>query len=266
MTNTAFVERVNAIAAKSPTYREGGDGSDGTCDCIGLVMGALNKEYPMHSTNYFERYEVGPLASVDDWDENELEVGTLVFKARSPGNPRYDLHERYKPGGRYDTGDMTDYYHVGVVTNTVPFTITHCTSSNDVNGIDYDNSLTGWTHIALIAGMEFGDDDVPGAATESYDLAVVYSEDGESVRMRSKPSTEGYNTIVKVPSGAQVEVLESTNEWSTVRWNNQRGYMMSRYLRVIGAAPAEKPTKSNVTITLSASAAMELYQALSGVL
>ena len=37
----AFIAQVEAIAQASPVYRLGGDGSDGTCDCIGLVIGCL---------------------------------------------------------------------------------------------------------------------------------------------------------------------------------------------------------------------------------
>lgn len=266
MTNLEFVEGVRRIAASNPTYRTGGDGSDGTCDCIGLIMGALGKTFPMHSTNYFARYEVGLLDSVDNWDEAELDVGTLVFKARSASNPRYDLHERYKRGGRYDTGDLTDYYHAGVVTSVAPFVITHCTSSDDINGIDYDNSLTGWTHIAVVAGMEMdGDEPEPFVGGG---IAVVVSENQTPVRLRSKPDTGSYNTIAKLPTGAQVDVLETDGVWSTVCWNGQRGYMMSRYLRVIGmtAVEPEKPEEQKVNIRLSANAAAELYKALSSVL
>jgi hypothetical protein len=38
---------VEEIVAKAPTYRLGGDGSDGTCDCVGLLMGAMDHDcYP----------------------------------------------------------------------------------------------------------------------------------------------------------------------------------------------------------------------------
>ena len=39
----AFIAQVEAIAQASPVYRPGGDGSDGTCDCIGLVIGAIRR-------------------------------------------------------------------------------------------------------------------------------------------------------------------------------------------------------------------------------
>ena len=238
MTNKEFVKRVLEIAATNPTYRTGGDGSDGTCDCIGLVMGALGEEYPMHSTNYFARYELAiePAAITED---TEPELGDLVVKARGETNPRYHLHERYKPGGRYNMDDLLDYYHVGVVTSTNPLTITHCTDTGLINGIARDYTLEGWTHIGIVDDMEYeGQWDEPVPA---HDIAIVYSEDGNPVRMRKAPTTAS-ETIVKVPKGAQVEVVESTSDWSTILWNGKRGYMMSEFLRVIGMTPAEDET------------------------
>ena len=56
MTTQAFLNAVCAIADAAPSYREGGTGADGTCDCIGLVMGAMyalgRAKYDLHSSNY----------------------------------------------------------------------------------------------------------------------------------------------------------------------------------------------------------------------
>lgn len=43
VTLEAFLIEVAKIKSEAPTYREGGDGSDGTCDCIGLVIGAIRR-------------------------------------------------------------------------------------------------------------------------------------------------------------------------------------------------------------------------------
>lgn len=262
MTNREFLEGVRRIAASNPAYRTGGDGSDGTCDCIGLIMGALGGKFDMHSTNWFARYQTFGLEPINH-DRYEPEIGDIMYKARNPSNPKYDLHERYVTG-RYAIGDLLDYYHVGVVTNVAPLEITHCTSTGNINGIAYDSTAESWTHVGIVDDLEY-EDQWDDATAPVHDIAIVYSEDGNPVRMRKAPTTAS-ETIVKVPKGAQVEVTESADGWSTILWNDRRGYMMTDFLRVIGAAPADKPTKNNVTITLSASAAVELYKALSGVL
>ena len=217
---------------------------DGTCDCIGLVMGAMyalgHSEYPMHSSNYFARCEVDNLQRVDAM-EDELQPGMLLFKARSDGNPSYDLHERYKPGGRYyKNGDLLDYYHVGVVTSTEPLVITHCTETGLINGIARDYTLDGWTHVGTVDDMEY-EDQWGDAPAPVHDIAIVYSEDGNPVRMRKAPTTDS-ETLIKVPKGAQVEGVETADGWSTILWNGKRGYMMSEFLRVIGMVPDKDDT------------------------
>lgn len=266
MKNTEFVNRVLEIAATNPTYRTGGDGSDGTCDCIGLIMGAIGKKYDMHSTNYFARYQMTDMRSITE--DVEPELGELVYKARSASNPLYDLHERYKQSGRYYMpGDMLDYYHVGVVTGVNPLVITHCTESAQANGIARDYTIVGWTHIGAADDVEYEElVDIP-ADVPVPDLAVVYSDNQEPVRLRSAPSTDkGYNTVAKVPFGAEVVVLERSSDWATVQWNSMRGYMQIQYLRLIGMAPEDQETGQTeermVTITLPERVAEELRLAL----
>lgn len=259
---TKFLENVQKIAAINPTYRTGGDGSDGTCDCVGLIMGALGGEFDMHSSNYFARTQMTSMDSL--LDESQLHPGAIVYKSRRDTS---QLNARYQPVGRYYNGDMLDYYHIGVVTQIDPLEITHCTSTGAVDGITTDSSIRAWSHFGDLLKVEY--DSVvedPQQQPIVYDLAVVYSEDGNPVKMRQTPSTR-LDYIAKVPIGDQVEVLESADGWSTIRWNGQHGYMMSQFLRVIGTTePEPEPPQADVTIKLSASAAYELYKALSGVL
>ena len=263
MTNREFLEGVRRIAASSPTYRTGGDGSDDTCDCIGLIMGALGGKFDMHSTNWFARYQTFGLEPINH-DRYEPEIGDILYKARNPSNPKYDLHERYVTG-RYATGDLLDYYHVGVVTNVAPLEITHCTSTGNVNGIAYDSTAENWTHVGILANVDYDKNAMPEETAAANKVAVVYSENRKPVRLRPIPSTDK-PYIAEVPFGAQVEILEQADGWAKVAWGSQRGYMMVDFLRVIGAVPTDGPTEETVTITLSASAAVELYKALSGVL
>lgn len=263
MKASEFLKNVKRIADSRPTYRIRGDGSDGTCDCIGLIMGALGRKFDLHSSNYFARFQMRSIDSL--LDESQLHEGSIVYKSR---RDTAQLNARYQPGGSHFNGDMLDYYHVGVVTGIEPLEITHCTQSNTVDGITYDGSIRAWSHFGDLLAVEYTEDDEQEETqleTTLFELAVVHTEDGNPVHLRSTPSTK-LPYIAKVPSGAQVEVLENAGEWSTIRWNGQRGYMMSQYLRVIGAVTTPKTASNTVTIHLSADAAMELYKALGGVL
>lgn len=263
MNVSEFLNNVRRIADSRPTYRTGGSGKDGTCDCIGLIVGALGGKFDLHSTNYFARFQMRTLDSL--LDESQLHEGSIVYKSR---RDTAQLNARYQPGGTHFNGDMLDYYHVGVVTGIDPLEITHCTKSGTVDGITYDGSIRAWSHFGDLLAVEYTEDDEPEEAQPEstlFDFAVVHTEDGNPVHLRSTPSTK-LPYIAKVPHGAQVEVLESAGEWATVRWNGQRGYMMNQFLRVIGAVTATKTASNKVTIQLSADAAMELYKALGGVL
>ena len=248
MTNVEFVANVKRIAERDPVYREGGDGSDGTCDCIGLVMGATGKEYPMHSTNYFARYEVGQLMELDE--NTDLTIGNLLFKARGQNNPRYDLNERYQYGGRYYVeNNVLDYYHAGVVTNVNPLEITHCTSTNNINGIAYDATTDGWTHAAYLP-------DLTGKEEASVESVMrVYAENQKPVRMRKRPDTNA-ETIIKVPVGELVQVKEAADGWSKISYRNYTGYMMQEFLVQAGSAG------NKVTIMLDPDVAAALAAAL----
>lgn len=256
MNITTFLAGVRRIADSRPSYRTGGTGADGTCDCIGLIMGAIGKKYDMHSTNYFARYQMRMLDSL--LDEGQLHEGSIVYKSRRDAA---QLDERYQNGGRYYTGDMLDYYHVGVVTGIDPLEITHCTSTSNVNGIAYDNSIRAWSHFGDLLDVEYTEEEI---SMEIY-TATVTAKSGRTVRMRSRPDTDA-PTVAKVPIGQTVQVLESASGWSKVDWNGQRGYMMVEFLQ------KQKKTEESavqsagdaVTIALPREVAKALLAALEG--
>ena len=258
MNISTFLAGVQQIADARPVYRTGGDGSDGTCDCIGLIMGAIGKRYDMHSTNYFARFQMASLDALAD--ESQLHPGSIVYKSR---RDTAQLNARYQPGGRYDNGDMLDYYHVGVVTGIDPLEITHCTSTGTVNGITYDGAIGAWSHVGDLLDVELTEEEE--TAVEAY-KATVTARSGRTVRMRSRPDADA-PTMTRVPLGQTVQVLESAAGWAKVEWNGQRGYMMVEFLKKTenSGESAVSPDVSTVTITLPKEAAKALLAALEGV-
>ena len=225
MNAQAFLEKVQQIAGEEPVYREGGTGKDGTCDCIGLVMGAMyrlgRREYPMHSSNYFARFQTDGLSAIAG--EESLLPGMIVYKARS-GQDR--LHERYLPGGRYHTGDLLDYYHAGVVESVQPLVIVHCTTGGGANGILRDSALGTWSHAGFVSGV----DSAP-AQEAGGEPAIVAAPGGQTVNLRSRPSAKG-PIIARVPVGSAVSVLESAQGWAKIQFAGNTGYMMTQFLNM----------------------------------
>lgn len=222
MTTQAFLAAVAAIAAEKPAYRLGGTGTDGTCDCIGLIMGAINRvqavHYPLHSSNYFARWqteELQPLSAA------ALIPGMLVYKARRDNG---SLNPRYRDGGSFCNGDPLDYYHAGVVTRTGPLEITHCTSGG-TGGITIDSSAKGWSHMGRLTDLQEKEE---MSMTEPT-LATVTTQDGNPLKLRPGPNTEK-PPIAKMPNGSTVQVYADAEGWAKVVYQGQTGYCMSRFL------------------------------------
>lgn len=256
----AFIAQVEAIAQASPVYRLGGDGSDGTCDCIGLVIGAIRRAggawTGTHGSNYAARYEMRELLPV--MDAGELCLGDVVYKARTPGQAGYALPERYKKGP-----DQRDYYHVGVVTAVEPLEITHCTGP----GIVRDTKLGRWTYRGRLEKVDYDGTEVVETMAQE---AKVTAASGSTVKMRSKPSTSD-GLYWEVPVGAEVQVAEITGGWAKVRYGDRTGYMMAAFLDMDGQeAPEEGGSAESVAggglVTVQRAALQEVYDALGSIL
>ena len=134
-----FLNAVEEISAENPSYRKGGSGFDGTCDCIGLIIGAIQrcggKWSGIHGSNWAARNEVSDLRKITS--NADLSVGDLVFKAIAPGRPGNDLPSRYN-----SHPDKNDYYHIGVVKSVYPLRIRHMTTP----AVQTDTKLGAWTY------------------------------------------------------------------------------------------------------------------------
>lgn len=226
---STFLKNIKKIQASNPIYQTGGTGQDGTCDCIGLIMGAMymagHKRYDMHSTNYFSRYQMQTLDNIN----NGYEIGSIVYKRREDNGT---LNDRYKPGGRYFTGDLCDYYHAGVVTSVNPLIITHCTSTANTSGIIEDTKIGNWSVAGRLKDIDytnFVEEEEKEEETMTTKTAIVTSTDGNPVKLRADPSTKN-RYIAKIPIGTKVEVIESAQGWAHIKVNGKIGYMMEEFL------------------------------------
>ena len=259
ITRERFLEKVEEIAQSNPSYKEGRDGSDGTCDCIGLIIGAIRRAggawNGIHGSNYAARYEMRELLPV--MDAGELNLGEVVYKARMPGQTGYDLPERYGADP-----DNRDYYHIGVVTAVEPLEITHCTGP----GIVRDTKLGRWTYRGRLEKVDYDGTEVVETMVQT---ATVVADSGDDVKMRSTPSkTDGL--YYKVPVGATVQVASVDGEWAKVRYQDRTGYMMVEYLEMDVQEPPTSGSSSGSTggelITVQRAALQAVYDALGSIL
>lgn len=253
---TEFMAAVEAIVEEAPTYRLGGDGSDGTCDCVGLLMGAMDRvqrrKWPLHSSNYFARLMVQELREISG--PEELEPGMAVIKARADTG---QLNARYKRGGKYDVGDYRDFYHVGVVRDVEPLQIVHCTSGDGHSGIVEDSKLGKWTLAARIKGVDYSAEE-DGLMAERQ-MAKIETKNGKPLRLRPSPSKDK-PYLKEMPDGDSVEVLADAEGWAKVVWSGYTGYCMSEYLKM----ETQTPAGETVTMTMEKALAQQLLDALLG--
>lgn len=225
MTLNEFLTAVQAIADSKPSYRLGGSGDDGTCDCIGLIIGAVERNgvkwSGIHGTNWWVRNYTTGLTRVTSADA--LALGDIVYKAHSPGDSGYALPDRYS-----DHFDDKDYYHVGVVTQVNPLRITHCTSGGGVDGITTDSKLGKWAYKGQLTLIDY-DSALPETPALGVGYATVTAPSGSTVNLRDRPSKRG-SVTQRIPLGTVVEVSEVTGEWAKVRVMVE-GYMMTDFLR-----------------------------------
>lgn len=227
-----FLEKIDEIKALKPTYKQPGDGSDGTCDCIGLIIGAIRRMgltwSGIHGSNYAARKVVKDLQRIPI--NPTLEVGDIVFKALEPGEKKYDLPDRYKKGGAYYNGDLRDYYHVGVVTQADPLRITHMTTPS----VKVDTKLGKWTYYGKLKQLQGSakpaETEAATSNAQQIQTATVIAPSGRTVNLRSKPSTKNGVVLVRVPIGTVLTVTSNKNGWAYVRYGKRMGYMMANYL------------------------------------
>ena len=233
-----YIAMVLKIKSLNPKYRQPGDGSDGTCDCIGLAIGALRRSgikwKGIHGSNYAARnqtIDLRPVKSV-----NDLEEADFVYKAYEPGHSKYKLPSRYMPGGAYYNGDLKDYYHVGVVTKVNPLNITHMTSPT----AKVDTKLGNWSYHGknkpLMEAMKKEFQIELPVITEPVATpnakAVVTAQKGKYVKMRAKPS-KLCTLYDEVPVGATVTIIEPGEEWAKISYGRRYGwYMQAQYLTI----------------------------------
>lgn len=220
-----FLEKVEQNISRVNEYSLGYDGSNGKCDCIGLIIGAYRlageKWSWTHGSNYAARNRTKNLRKVTK--TKELMLGELVFKAKEPGDDGYDLPAKYKTGD-----DLRDYYHVGVVTNTKPFEIMHCTSV--AGGIKRDTTLGKWNYAGEFDKVNYDSSADSNTIQEEIDMLYEATavNSGAYLNLRNGPAVS-YKAIAKIPRGDVVKVIEEYDDtWWKVSYNGEVGYAMRK--------------------------------------
>ena len=226
-----YLSNIETNVKRINEYKLGHDGSDGYCDCIGLIIGAYRlsglKWSSTHGSNYAARSMMQN--GLTKLTTSNLFLGEIVYKAKAPNEEGYKLPNKYK-----SSGDLNDYCHVGIVTSVKPLVITHCTSVN--GGVARDTKLGKWKFGGKLIGIDYNNKEQEVIQMEE---AIVT---GGTLNMRSNPSTAA-SVVIKIPDNSTISVLEKTNsDWYKVSYNNKTGYCMSKFIQL------KEDVKETITI------------------
>ncbi len=223
ITKEMFLSRVEEIALENPSYRLGGTGADGTCDCIGLIVGAIRraggKWTGIKGTNYAARNEVLsllPLARVSD-----LSPGEVVFKAREPGEKGYD---RKTVRSRYAASpDQRVYYHIGIVEAVHPLRRRQMPSP----GVKLDTAPGKWKYHAWLKKIQKGE-------MSPMETVLIYGGNPASpVNLRSSGAFTS-PILARIPQSTAADLLESGEGWCRVKACGKTGYVQSVFVHRAG--------------------------------
>jgi len=242
-----FLDKAQALAETVREYKWGADGTDGECDCIGLIIGALRLagfRWPgTHGTNWAARNAMSPpgLCCIDPSaadggtspDRGGIFRGEIVFKTREPGDRNYSLPDAYK-----NSPDKRDYYHVGIVMQVSPLVILHCTDTP--GGIRRDSKIGSWRFGGRLKYIDYNEGS--GNGMEETYWAVVTADNGYPVKLRKEPSRQA-GVLARVPVGSRVLVVDNPAVgWDLVDWDGQSGYMMVDFLEPVDDTEQEGDT------------------------
>lgn len=228
-----FIAKIEEIAAEEPGYLEGHSGTDGYCDCIGLIIGAIRRAggtwSGTHGSNYARRHEMDTFEQIHGAEQ--LQPGEVVYKSREPGTTAYALPTRYRKGGADFTGDLRDYCHIGVVISSNPLRIRHMTSPKP----KMDTRIDKWKWHGKLKKIDYGGE--KPMPTESYQARVL----GGKLNLRKGPSSATVR-ITQIPEGSIVTVTGDGGEWCAVDYQGQTGYVMSRFLEKMDGSSGDNST------------------------
>lgn len=222
-----FIAAAEEIAAEEPAYKQGHSGNDGYCDCIGLIIGAIErcgeKWDGIHGSNWAARNATESLSRITG--TGDLQPGEAVYKAYEPTDPKWNLPERYR-----ESRDQRDYYHVGIVVSVYPLRIRHMTTPSPK--MDTSIGKWGW-HGKLKKIKAAGSAGTGSAEKEETGMETVIIAGGDiskPIHMRKAAST-GSAIVADIPQGTTVEIIEGGGMWNCVKFGNLTGYVMAKFVQ-----------------------------------
>lgn len=172
----ALVRQSQRMWAEDWRYVWGGSSKD-KIDCSGVLVYVYRQfgKKIYHGSNRIARVHVERLIPIDEALRDGLIVpGMAAFRSRAPGDAKYELAAKYKPGGDHYNGDVNAYYHIGVVDEDVGYVLNAAGTRDD---FERHPIREGWSHVARLLDVDYD-------TTYEEDMPVIDAH--ETIRRGAK--------------------------------------------------------------------------------
>lgn len=223
----------------SERWAYGAETRTGQVDCSGAFVWSYQRHGHSlyHGSNRMAREEVEALIPIG---EATLVPGMAAFKRREPGASGYALPSSYKPGGAHFSGDLADYYHVGLIDEDTSRVLNAQSAST---GFVASPITQNWSHVARLSRVDYG----PREEISTTQL-TIHADNGKAVNLRAAPST-GAARLAQLPVGTAVELIAEAGDWAQVNASGKAGYVMRAYLREPSLTLEERLTRLEARVT-----------------
>ena len=214
------------IALFQRMYREHwrytwGAAEEGDVDCSGAFLYAYRQfgQSIAHGSNAIARKYVKEILPV-----SKAKPGMAAFKLKKPEQSGYDLPAKYRKGGAAYNGDLSDYYHIGLVDEGGKYVLN---AQGEKAGFTR-TKLSAWGAVGYLKAVEYKGGDTP------MESMVVTASNGKPVAVRKGNSTEAM-VIKRLPVGTVVEAFMDIDGWREIICGDVDGWMMSKFLKPVQA-------------------------------
>ena len=217
----SFIYGTNSIAKEKPTFKVGHDGSDGSCDSLGLIRGGLLRSGATKIKFMKEPNQFARKTAVNLQKRGFVKRGQVLLKAKDINDSATPLPSKYCEGGVEFTGDLTNYVDVALVIKDKPVEIMYMSK----DGIVKTKDLTEWNYVCDLPYVLYG------GIKKMINSAIVHSDNNSPIKMYEESSFSS-KEIAVIPNDMMIILNDSNKTWANISYGDKTGYVLAKFIKV----------------------------------
>lgn len=210
---------INSIVKENPIFKVGHDGSDGSCDSIGLIRGGLLRAGATKITSMKEPNQFARKIAINlNKNNGIIKRGQVLLKTKDISDETQPLPFKYRNGGSDYNGDLTNYVDIAFVINDNPIEIVYMTNEGAIK----NKNINDWDYVCDLPYVSY-------KRTKSAMMSAIIQND-TPVKLYESPSFSS-TEITRIPSNTLVLVNEKGERWSRITYVDKSGYVLSKFIK-----------------------------------